>query len=70
MLKITLAQRDLTVGDIDGNIDQMVKAARQAQAGGVTHPRTCPCVEVVTWFAEGLNIWTYPWEVLTLPATP
>ena len=34
MLKITLAQLDLTVGDIDGNIDQMLKAARQAQADG------------------------------------
>ena len=32
MLKITLAQLDLTVGDIDGNIDQMVQAARKAQA--------------------------------------
>ncbi|MEG1203331.1 MAG: nitrilase-related carbon-nitrogen hydrolase, partial [Comamonas sp.] len=34
MLKITLAQLDVTVGDIDGNINQMVTAARQAQADG------------------------------------
>ncbi|WP_395024078.1 NAD+ synthase [Comamonas odontotermitis] len=34
MLKITLAQLDLTVGDIDGNIDQMVQAAQKAQADG------------------------------------
>ena len=34
MLKITLAQLDLTVGDIDGNIDQMAAAAHQAQADG------------------------------------
>ena len=34
MLKITLAQLNPTVGDMDGNIDQMVAAARQAQAEG------------------------------------
>ena len=34
MLKMTVAQLNVTVGDIDGNIDQMVAAARQAQAGG------------------------------------
>ena len=34
MLKITLAQLDLTVGDIDGNINHMVAAAQQAQAAG------------------------------------
>ncbi|QMV75250.1 NAD+ synthase [Comamonas piscis] len=34
MLNITLAQLNLTVGDMDGNIDQMVAAARQAQNDG------------------------------------
>ena len=34
MLKMTVAQLNVTVGDIDGNIDQMVAATRQAQAGG------------------------------------
>ena len=34
MLKITLAQLDLTVGDIDGNIAQMLRAAQQAQSDG------------------------------------
>ncbi|UXC16523.1 NAD+ synthase [Comamonas squillarum] len=34
MLKITLAQLNPTVGDMDGNIDQMLAAARQAQADG------------------------------------
>ena len=34
MLKITLAQLDLMVGYIDGNIAQMLRAAQQAQADG------------------------------------
>ena len=34
MLKITLAQCNGTVGDIDGNIDRMQAAAQQAQADG------------------------------------
>ncbi|MFG5776110.1 NAD+ synthase [Comamonas sp. J-3] len=34
MLKITLAQLDLMVGDIDGNIAQMLRAAQRAQADG------------------------------------
>ncbi|GAB2466258.1 NAD+ synthase [Comamonas humi] len=34
MLRITLAQLNVTVGDIDGNIDRMAAAAERAQAEG------------------------------------
>ncbi len=58
MLKITLAQRDLTVGDIDGNIDQMVTAARQAQAD---------CAQLVVFPELSLTAY-YPGDLLDEPA--
>ena len=30
MLRITLAQLNFTVGDIEGNVERMIEAARQA----------------------------------------
>jgi len=34
MLKLTLAQLNYTVGDIDGNVAKMVQAAQQAWTAG------------------------------------
>jgi NAD+ synthetase len=34
MIKITVAQLDYTIGDIEGNVDKMIAAARQASAEG------------------------------------
>lgn len=58
MLKITLAQLDFTVGDIDGNIDRMVAAAQQAQAEGA---------QLVVYPELSLTAY-YPGDMLDEPA--